>query len=146
MVRAIAKTKALDMWWLFPISAVYRNAPHDQNDITPEKRGLVTKCMDDPNWERAFYQTKANPRSDQVSMFAEIEGDIGETTSRLTVAEIEALVTAKLKTLFPYVATPAPLRGHSRAQLFSLYFAVANPSGPAIAAASSIARDLLKQV
>ncbi|HVZ28297.1 MAG TPA: hypothetical protein VG798_06535, partial [Rhizomicrobium sp.] len=69
-----------------------------------------------------------------------------ETTYRLPVAEIESMVTAKLKALFPYVENPAPLLGPNKAQLFSLYFAVSNDSGLAIAAASSIARDLLSRL
>lgn len=40
MLRAIAATKALDVFWLFPLSAVYRNAPHDHGALTPEKRAI----------------------------------------------------------------------------------------------------------
>ena len=55
MLRAIAATKALDMFWLFPLSAVYRNAPHDHGMLTPEKRAMVTRCLDCTEWEDNFY-------------------------------------------------------------------------------------------
>jgi three-Cys-motif partner protein len=55
MLRAIAATKALDMFWLFPLSAVYRNAPHDHAALTPEKRAMVSKCLGCEDWEDSFY-------------------------------------------------------------------------------------------
>jgi three-Cys-motif partner protein len=143
MIRSIAATKALDMWWLFPISAVYRNAPRDPTALTSEKRAMVARCLDDGDWEKCLYRTK--PAATQSSLFPD-DSDAYEEQDRIPVGQIEALVTDKLKNIFPHVENPAPLYGPTRAQLFSFFFAVSNPSGPAIAAASSIARDLLKKL
>jgi three-Cys-motif partner protein len=64
ILRAIAATKALDMFLLFPLSAVYRNAPRDHGMLTAEKRAMVTKCLDNfANWEGRFYSTSRPRRS-----------------------------------------------------------------------------------
>lgn len=142
ILRAIAATKALDVWWLFPISAVYRNAPRDRAALTPEKKRMVARCLDNPNWEDDLY--KATTPTRQVSMFDAPEQD--GPIDRIPVPQIEGYVTEKLKAIFAHVEQPGRLNLNSGAQLFSLYFAVSNPSPPAIAAASSIARDLLKKL
>lgn len=142
MLRAIAATKSLDMWWLFPVSAVYRNAPRNPTDLTPDKRAMVARCLDDIHWEKDLYKPK--PQSRQTSLFT--EDDRASEQDRIPVGEIENLVTKKLRQIFSHVENPAPLCGPSNAQLFSLFFAVSNPSRLAIKAASSIARDLLKNL
>jgi three-Cys-motif partner protein len=104
IVRAIAKTKSLDMWWLYPISAVYRNAPRDRAALTPEKDALVTRCLDDLEWQDKLYHSTANPG--QGEMFDGMEA----AHDRIPPNQIEALVTTKLRELFPHVEPPAKLR------------------------------------
>jgi three-Cys-motif partner protein len=41
-LKVIAATKALDVWYLFPLSSVFRNAPHALEKLTPEKRASIT--------------------------------------------------------------------------------------------------------
>ncbi len=142
MIRAIAGTRALDMWWLFPISAVYRNAPRNRADLTPEKRAMVARCLDDENWENDLYRPK--PPTQQTSLFPDDERSSGQ--DRITPSEIETLVKRKLRRFFPHVENPAPLYGRTHAQLFSLFFAVSNPSRQAIKVASDIAHHLLTNV
>ena len=145
IVRTIAQTKALDMWWLFPISAVYRNAPRDSSALTPDKHALVARCLDNRCWEEELYRSK--PDVGQEDLFSELHFT-PQSQDRVPVSEIEAYVTERLHTLFPHVEKPAPLRlrGDGGAQLFSLYFAVSNESPAAIRAASSIARSLLRKL
>ncbi len=141
MIRAIARTKALDMWWLYPISAVYRNAPRNPAHLTPEKRAMVARCLDDENWENELYRIQ--PPTRQPSLFSNEEPS---EEDRIPVAEIECKVKRRLKDFFPHVEDPAPLYGPTHAQLFSLFFAVSNPSRQAIKVASDIAHHLLRNV
>jgi three-Cys-motif partner protein len=142
ILRAIAATKALDMWWLFPISAVYRNAPRDRAALTPDKKRMVARCLDQENWEDDLYKPTADSVQDGLFDLPVA----GSTVDRIPPREIEAHVTRKLRAMFPHVEEPGRLDGSRGAQLFSLYFAVSNPSSQAIKAASSIARDLLKKL
>lgn len=138
MLRAIAETKALDMFWLFPLSAVYRNAPHDHGMLTPEKRAMVSKCLGCDDWEGSFYgASKAVVRD----LF-----DDAPKVRHVDSANIEAFVTEKLKAIFPHVEKPARLLGSKNAPLFNLFFAMANPSPAARKVASPIARHLLDAI
>ena len=62
------------------------------------------------------------------------------------IDSIEAFVTAKLRTIFPHVEKPARLLGGTKAPLFNLFFAMANPSSAAKKVAGSIARHLLEEI
>jgi three-Cys-motif partner protein len=138
MPRAIAATRALDMFWLFPLSAVYRNAPHDHALLTPEKRAMVSKCLDCSEWEESFYgASKAVVRD----LF-----DDAPKVRHVDIENIEDFVTQKLKGIFPHVESPARLLGTKKAPLFSLFFAIANPSPAAKKVASPIARHLLDAI
>jgi three-Cys-motif partner protein len=138
MLRAIAATKALDVFWLFPLSAVYRNAPHDHGALTPEKRAMVSRCLDSDNWEESFYGASRAVVSDLF--------DDAPMVRHVDIDSIEAFVTAKLKAIFPYVEKPARLLGSTKAPLFNLFFAMANPSLAAKKVASPIVQHLLEEI
>ena len=138
MLRAIAATKALDVFWLFPLSAVYRNAPHDHGALTPEKRAMVSKCLDCDNWEDGFYGASHSVVSDLFKDPPKVR--------HVDIDSIEAFVTAKLRTIFPHVEKPARLLGGTKAPLFNLFFAIANPSSAAKKVAGPIARHLLEEI
>lgn len=135
MLRAIAATKALDMFWLFPLSAVYRNAPHDHGMLTPEKRAMVSRCLDCTDWEESFYGASTAVVRDLF--------DNAPKVRHVDIENIEAFVTRRLKGIFPHVEKPARLLGTRKAPLFNLFFAMANPSTAAKKVASPIARHLL---
>jgi len=138
MLRAIAETKALDMFWLFPLSAVYRNAPHHHGMLTPEKRAMVSKCLDCVEWEDSFYgSSKAVVRD----LF-----DDAPKVRHVDIENIETFVIKRLRSIFPHVEKPARLLGTTKAPLFNLFFAMANPSSAAKKVASPIARHLLDAI
>jgi three-Cys-motif partner protein len=138
MLRAIAATKALDVFWLFPLSAVYRNAPHDHGALTSEKRAMVSKCLDSDNWEDSFYGASQAVVSDLFEDAPKVR--------HIDIDSIETFVTAKLKAIFPHVEKPARLLGSKKAPLFNLFFAMANPSPAAKKVAGPIARHLLGEI
>jgi three-Cys-motif partner protein len=138
MLRFIAATKALDMFWLFPLSAVYRNAPRDHALLTPEKRRMVSRCLGCDDWEGTFYGPSKSVMRD---LFEE-----APMVRHVEYENIENFVMDKLKAIFPHVEKPARLYGPTGAPLFNLFFAVANPSAGAHAPASRIARHLLDAI
>lgn len=139
-LRAIAKTEALDVWYLFPLSGVYRNAPIDQLALTPDKKAAVTRVLDTEEWEMHFYTP---PPDEQSELFSEAPAAaVGRRA--LNVDGIEAFVQARLQLIFPLVEKPRRLFGPTRAPLFSLFFAMANPSKRAQAVARPIAQHILR--
>jgi three-Cys-motif partner protein len=141
-LEAIQRTEALDLWYLFPIYSLYRNAPRKREDLTPDKERTVTRQLGYDGWVDEFYAPV--PASRQTSMFEESEDRLEQRD--LNVAAMEAIVKRRLETIFPKVLGPGRLLGPSKAPLYSLFFAVSNPSPRAIEPASNIARDLLSQL
>jgi three-Cys-motif partner protein len=138
ILRAIAETRALDMFWLFPLSAVYRNAPRDHAMLTPEKRAMVSKCLDCSEWEDSFYSVSDAVVRDLFGGALKVR--------HVDFENIEAFVTLRLQGIFPHVEKPARLLGTTKAPLFNLFFAMANPSPAAKKVASPIARHLLSAI
>jgi len=141
-IGEIGKTK-LDVWYLFPLSGVYRNVPIDRGDLTADKQGAVTRILGTSEWETKFYE----PPSRRPDLFSALEapreptGDGNRRTAN--VDAIEAFVLARLRTIFPLVLPPKRLLGATKAPLYSLFFAMANTSPQAQAVAVPIAKHLL---
>jgi three-Cys-motif partner protein len=137
-LEAIARTEALDVWYLFPLAGVYRNAPHDREALTPDKRQTISRVLGTEEWEERFYA-----QNDEPDLF-ESAPTAGRRT--LNVDGIETFVTDRLKAIFPLVEKPRRLLGPTDAPLFSLFFAMANPSRSAHRVARPIAAHILKSI
>jgi three-Cys-motif partner protein len=143
----LGKTK-LDVWYLFPLSGVYRNAPVDQADLTPDKQAAVTRIVGTSEWETKFYEPPPSRPPDLLSLLEEPQ-TVPAAGSRKRTADvdaIEAFVLERLRSVFPLVLPPRRLLGPTKAPLFSLFFAMANKSPQAQAVASPIAKHLLADI
>ncbi len=137
-LEAIARTKALDLWYLFSLAGLYRNAPLSIDALEPDKRIAITRTLGAENWVADFYGA---PASTQASLFGP---ETRRTVRTLSVNDIEEYVHRRLSTIFPYVARPRRLSGPTNAPLFSLFFAVANPDHRAQGLAKQIAEHIIK--
>jgi three-Cys-motif partner protein len=135
----ISRTK-LDIWYLFPLSGIFRNAPLDHRSLTPDKHSSITKVLGTTNWETEFYRPLTQV---QANLFS-AEPLPSRRTANVT--QIESFVKQRLETLFPYVLPPKRLLNPRKAPLFSLFFAMANPSKTAQKVASPIARHILQSL
>jgi three-Cys-motif partner protein len=135
-VEAIAKTEALDCWYFFPLSGLYRNAPHDPAKLDAGKQATLDRVLGATDWRERWYEHQILPK------------DLLETQAqairRTDVDAIEAYVKERLATAFKG-AVLAPVRLHHRngAPLASLFFAVSNPSSAAVKLATDIASHIL---
>ena len=117
-VVSIASTQSVDLWILFPLSAITRILPRHRE---PDESYAVTldRVYGSDEW-RTLYQTRV-----QRTLF----GDEMETIR----AEQEAVVRLyvdKLRTIFPAVASNPRWFYNSRSSpLFALMFACANRAG-----------------
>ena len=133
-ISAIANTKAIDLWVLFPAMAVNRLLFKDK-DIPETLQKQLNTVFGSSDWKKHFYQ-----ESQQLDLF-------GENSKIEKVASFESIkdfYLEKLRTAFPGVANnPLPLKNSKGSTLFYLCFAVSNRKGkrPAL----SIAQHILGQ-
>lgn len=134
-LEALARTEAMDIWYLVSLSGLYRQATKDPSDICEVKRASLTRFLGTDAWERAWYNTQI-----QQGLFGE---DIVETKRTDDLAVLEKFVSDRFKTIFPRVAGPKRLYNDQGAPMFSLFFLMANPSPKAWSAAKPIVDHLL---
>jgi three-Cys-motif partner protein len=138
-VEAIGHTQALDCWYFFPLSGLYRNAPHNPARLDPDKERSLDRVLGAGDWRERWY----SPRTQRGDMFE----NESQATVRADVDAIEAYVKERLETVFKgVVLKPLRLRHNgSNAPMASLFFAVSNPSPAAVGLASDIAGHILKR-
>lgn len=138
-VKVCAESHLVDLWYLFPLSGLYRQAANDSRAIDKDKADSLTRMLGTDEWRTAFYT-----KSPQADLFSCDEHDV-------RTADVEQMtnwVTKRLEIIFPTVLRPKLLHqvlsnGKQGAPLFALYFAVSNPDHKARGLASRIAKDIL---
>lgn len=124
-VQAISDTKAIDMWYLFPLAGVNRMLRRDA-EISPAWRDRLHLVFGTHDWENAFYEQRTT-----LTLFGE-----DETTAKTDAPfnAIKEYVLNRLKAEFAGVArNPLVLRNDSNSPLFLLCFAASNERGAPIA-------------
>ncbi len=132
-LQAIADTKAIDVWYLFPYSGLYRQAAKKAENIDPEKEAAITRILGTDDWRKKFYEPEK-----QLSIF----GDEGETRAA-SHSQMLKYVSERLKGVFPAVSEPKIFCQSTGAPLFALYFAASNPSPRAFGLAIKIAKGVI---
>ncbi len=132
-VAAIAGTGKIDCWILFPISAIARMMPR-QNEPSPQLATQLDRIFGEREFWNDFYQA-----SMQLTMFEESNSMERTQGSDL----IATRYRERLDSAFSRVApTRRVLRNSKASPLFELFFGAANPQGATIAV--RIADHLLK--
>ena len=133
-VECLAKTGCVDLWYLFPLSAVNRLLTRDGKPRENWARTL-TRIFGTPLWEAAFY-----PKRETATLF-------GPVTTRTKDADFESIasfVKSRLGSVFPRVAPNARvLRNEKNSPLFLLCFATASRKASTQKAALNIAEYVL---
>jgi three-Cys-motif partner protein len=134
-IAAIASTKAIDLWILFPISAVNRLLPRTGR-ISLAWRKTLDGMFGSSDWYETFFKTRE---------FINIFGS--KQTKTLKLADFDLIgqyFVKRLKTVFAGVAeNPLPLLNSRNSPLYLLCFAASNPKGATTAI--KIAQDILKR-
>ncbi len=134
-ITAIAETKAVDLWLLFPLGiGVMRMLPNS-GQIPAGWRKTLDQMFGEAGWYDAFYRKEETPDLFEASRETLIKTANYDSISNYFVK--------RLKTIFPFVAeNPLPLRNSSNCPLYLLCFAAANP-GRGGAIALKIAKHIL---
>lgn len=133
-LKLIAATKAIDVWYLFPLNVVTRTLRKDGKiELKDEER--LNILLGESDWKSKLYREKT-----QLSLF-DSEDDI----ERKNQEDICCYFRNRLLKIFSSVSCPVCLKNSNNAPLFALYFAVSNPNKKAQDAANRIAGYLIEK-
>lgn len=131
-IEAVANTKAIDLWVLFPLGSVNRMLTQS-GEIPQEWRDCLNELLDTEDWYDQFYRV-----DETQTLF--------ERRKRLVKARYERVAKYfldRLRTCFAGVASnPAVLYNSKNSPLYLLCFAAGNRAGAPIAL--QIATHILK--
>jgi three-Cys-motif partner protein len=132
-LEAIAKTRAMDTWILFPLMAVNRMLK--KNAEIPEAWGRrIDDVFGTTDWRERMYQ-----RHPGRGLFGQ------DDVEKVKVEQIGRYFLERLRTIFAAVADKATILTNStKSPLFMLCFAAASPTGAktAVKIADSLTKDL----
>lgn len=135
-IEAIAATRAIDLWILFPLGIGVNRLLTKSGDILDSWRRRLDILLGTESWYDEFYKVEKTP-----TLFGTDE----EHVVKATTETIGRYFVERLKSLFPgVVEEPGVLRNSSNCPLYLFCFAAGNERGAPIAL--RIANHLLKGV
>ncbi len=133
-LEAVASTKAIDLWLLFPLGIGVNRLLTRSGEIPPSWQHRLNVLLGTEEWYDEFYK---------VEMIPTLFGGKQEHVVKATMATIGRYFTERLKTIFAgVVEEPGVLRNSANSPLYLLCFAAGNERGAPIAL--RIAKHLLK--
>ncbi len=133
-IKVIAKTKAIDLWLLFPLGIGVSRLLTRSGEIPESWRARLDTLLGTKDWYDEFYR---------VEHKADLFGNDEERVVKATNQTIARYFNRRLESIFPGVAKPGVLRNSSNNPLYLLCFAAGNARGAPIAL--KIANHLLKE-
>lgn len=134
-IEAIAKTKAIDLWLLFPLGIGVSRLLTRSGTIPKGWRARLDTLLGTTDWYDEFYRIEHTPN---------LFGSDEERVVKATNETIARYFNKRLESIFAGVAEPGVLRNSANNPLYLLCFAVGNERGKDIAL--RIANHLLKEV
>jgi three-Cys-motif partner protein len=135
-IEAIARTKAIDLWLLFPLGIGVNRLLTKSGGIPQSWKKRLDLLLGTDDWYDEFYRVERS-----TTLFGNPEDKI----IKATTDTIGRYFIQRLKTVFAGVADePKVLLNSARCPLYLLCFAVGNPKGAKIAL--RIANHLLRKV
>lgn len=132
-LELVAKTKAIDVWYLFPFSALNRMLKRKGN-INPAWEACIDRLLGDHSWRNELYQ-----EDPQLNLF-----DDHDIIKNASTEHLQSYIIDRLKTIFPAVASnPRILKNEKKSPLFLFCFAVASDNSKAQGLAMKIAGHIL---
>lgn len=135
-LKALADTKHVDLWYLFPaMLGVYRQIGNQNAKMEPNKEASLDRLFGPYDWRKAFIERK------------EVDDLFGKTEISEKIANVEDITRFKiqcLKDIFEGGVSDKwlPL-GRGGAHWYSLIFAMANPRPAAVKAGHNIANHIM---
>jgi three-Cys-motif partner protein len=136
---ALAETRVVDVWYLFPLQAVIRQLAHSFDGIGVKEPKLDRVLG--PEW-RALYDTPEEKPG--LPLFDLIDREAPEKRRAATKRQVETWFHWRLASIFAYASEPLPILTTHGRQDFSLFLAVANRSEAAVKLAKQFAKHVNK--
>ncbi len=125
-IEKMAKTKAIDLWLLFPAMAVNRMLTKT-GEIPLQWQTRLTECFGTDEWKEVFYKPNNQP-----TLFDEDEPSTVKVENSFAI--LNQFVKKQLKKVFPGVSNKnLILKNSKNAPLFLLCFACSNPKAIGLA-------------
>lgn len=135
LIEEIANTEAMDMWYFFSISGIYRQAAKKLAAVDKGKEKLVTEVLGTNKWKDAFYE-----QTIQQDFF-----EVGDSMERTVGVNdiVQYIKEKRLGKIFSAVRGPRMLPDIG-AKRYALFFAIANPNKRAIEISTKVADYIIK--
>ncbi|MDO8415379.1 MAG: three-Cys-motif partner protein TcmP [Agitococcus sp.] len=138
ILKSVAQTKAVDVWYLFPIFGVMRQSAKDFDQIDNAKAKSIDYVLGTVDWREKFYTEKSS-----IDM---IDGEVNKKERHINNEGMINFVKNRLGEIFPLVLEPAILKNSKNGLLFALFFVCSNTSTAAQGAAGRIATALISKL
>lgn len=133
-LKVVADTGAIDVWYLFPFSAVNRMMKK-KGEIDPTWKVKLNSIFGDNSWETEFYS--ADP---QMNLFG-----TQDLVRNCNADSLKAYIETRLSSIFPAVSKNSRVLFNRRnTPLFLFCFAVSNRNPKAHGLAMKVANYILK--
>jgi three-Cys-motif partner protein len=121
LLKAIAATKAIDLWILFPLGMAV-NRLLTRSEPPPDSWAqALTRVFGTEDWRQTYY-----PQQKILTLFGEQDVE----ARKADFQQISRFFVERLKTIFTAVAdNPLPLLNSKNVPLYLLCFASGNPQG-----------------
>ncbi len=134
-VEALAATKAIDLWYLFPLGVGVSRLLTHSGRIDESWQASLDRIFGTSEWRDRFYRLDT-----RLNLFGERHQTLERTA---TPVSIEAFINERLASCFEAVAKGLVLRNSRSSPLYLLCFAAANKRGAPVAL--KIAQDILDE-
>ncbi|MBD2068116.1 three-Cys-motif partner protein TcmP [Leptolyngbya sp. FACHB-671] len=131
-IEVVAKTKAIDLWYLFPIGIALNRLLKNNGRISEANRCRIDTVLGTSDWYELFYETYI----EEPNFISEVMGYGQQTHTRKTAnfERISQYLNERFSSIFQGVANnPRMLLNSKNNPLYLLCFASANPKGSATA-------------
>jgi three-Cys-motif partner protein len=133
-IEAVAATKAIDLWILFPLGVAVNRLLTKREPPQPQWADALTRFFGNDEWKKEFY-----PKKKEKTLFGDEEMERKDTD----FDRIGEFFLKRLKTVFAQIASnPLVMRNSKGVPLYLLCFAAGNPNGAPTAV--KIAKDILE--
>jgi three-Cys-motif partner protein len=133
---AVAATKAIDVWILYPSGMGMNRLLTNDGNIPPEWQQTLDRFLGCSDWRQAFYKVV-----ETTDLFGTVTVD---NVKEASTAKFEEFFLTRLKTIFAGVAErTVPLNNSKGNTMYLLCFACGNPKGaaPALRIANSVMKE-----
>jgi len=135
-IVAIARTKSIDLWYLFPLGVGVNRLLKRDGKISDTLKNKLNLIFGTEGWYNEFYNIYK-----ETGLFGEIE----VTKKAANFNLIANYIIKRLESIFPYVAkNPKQLYNSKNIPLYLFCFATSNPDPKAINLSKKIAEHILK--